>query len=137
MQFVKGLRTLYDAGARVFVEVGPKRALQGFAADVLGDDVARPCPPTTRRSATSPSFNQALCGLVRGGLGVGAPTRADGTASPSRRSPLAAEPAASMHGDAPTEPVVITGAALGPPGHRACSTTATSPACCTASRSST
>ena len=38
VQFVKGLRTLYDAGARVFVEVGPKRALQGFASDVLGDD---------------------------------------------------------------------------------------------------
>ena len=28
--FVKGLRTLYEAGARVFVEVGPKKALQGF-----------------------------------------------------------------------------------------------------------
>ena len=27
VQFVKGLETLYDAGARVFVEVGPKRAL--------------------------------------------------------------------------------------------------------------
>ena len=37
VQFVKGLRTLYDAGARVFVEVGPKKALQGFAEDVLGD----------------------------------------------------------------------------------------------------
>ena len=36
VQFVKGLRTLYDAGARVFVEVGPKKALQGFAEDVLG-----------------------------------------------------------------------------------------------------
>ncbi len=38
VQFVKGLRTLYDAGARVFVEVGPKKALQGFAEDVLGSD---------------------------------------------------------------------------------------------------
>ena len=37
VQFVKGLRTLYDAGARVFVEVGPKKALQGFAEEVLGD----------------------------------------------------------------------------------------------------
>ena len=37
VQFVKGLHTLYDAGARVFVEVGPKKALQGFAEDVLGD----------------------------------------------------------------------------------------------------
>ena len=36
VQFVKGLHTLYDAGARVFVEVGPKKALQGFAEDVLG-----------------------------------------------------------------------------------------------------
>ena len=36
VQFVKGLHTLYDAGARIFVEVGPKKALQGFAEDVLG-----------------------------------------------------------------------------------------------------
>ena len=37
VQFVKGLHTLYDAGARIFVEVGPKKALQGFAEDVLGE----------------------------------------------------------------------------------------------------
>ncbi len=36
VQFVKGLETLYQAGARVFVEMGPKKALQGFAEDVLG-----------------------------------------------------------------------------------------------------
>ncbi|HEY4591035.1 MAG TPA: type I polyketide synthase, partial [Thermoanaerobaculia bacterium] len=36
VRFVQGLRTLWDAGARVFVEVGPKRALHGFAEDVLG-----------------------------------------------------------------------------------------------------
>jgi Polyketide synthase modules and related proteins len=36
VQFVKGLRTLYEAGARMFLEVGPKKALQGFAEDVLG-----------------------------------------------------------------------------------------------------
>ncbi len=36
VQFVKGLETLYAAGARVFVEMGPKKALQGFADDVLG-----------------------------------------------------------------------------------------------------
>ena len=38
VRFVRGLRRLYDAGARVFVEVGPKKALQGFAYDVLGGD---------------------------------------------------------------------------------------------------
>src|SRR5206468_13026020 len=38
VQFVQGLRTLWSEGARVFVEVGPKRALQGFAEDVLGGE---------------------------------------------------------------------------------------------------
>ena len=41
VQFVKGLQHPVRRGARVFVEVGPKRALQGFAADVLGDDEVR------------------------------------------------------------------------------------------------
>jgi acyl transferase domain-containing protein len=36
VQFVKGLETLYGAGVRVFVETGPKKALYGFAEEVLG-----------------------------------------------------------------------------------------------------
>ena len=51
VQFVKGLRTLYNAGARVFVEVGPKKALQGFAEDVLGSD-----PMFSHYSPTIPSW---------------------------------------------------------------------------------
>jgi len=72
VQFVKGLRTLYDAGARIFVEVGPKKALQGFAEDVLGDRedvVALFCNhPKVGEIA---AFNQALCGLYAAGLGRG------------------------------------------------------------------
>ena len=41
VQFIKGLRTLYEAGARVFVEVGPKKALHGFVEDVLGEHERR------------------------------------------------------------------------------------------------
>ena len=52
VQFVKGLRTLYDAGARVFVEVGPKKALHGFVEDVLAaKTTCSRCSPTTRRLA--------------------------------------------------------------------------------------
>ncbi len=71
VQFVKGLRTLYDAGARVFVEVGPKKALQGFAEDVLGSD-----PDVFSLFTNHPklddltAFNQALCGLYAAGLGT-------------------------------------------------------------------
>ena len=72
VQFVKGLRTLYEAGARVFVEVGPKKALQGFAEDVLGDrgDVLSLFTNHPKFGDIA-SFNQALCGLYAAGLGRG------------------------------------------------------------------
>jgi hypothetical protein len=72
VQFVKGLHTLYDAGVRAFVEVGPKWALRGFAADVLGGH-----PDVLTLFTNHPkvgdvvSFNQALCGLYAAGLGAG------------------------------------------------------------------
>jgi len=72
VQFVKGLRTLYDAGARIFVEVGPKKALQGFAEDVLGDRedvIALFC--NHPKVGDIAAFNQALCGLYAAGLGRG------------------------------------------------------------------
>ena len=35
VQFVKGINTLYDNGARIFVEAGPKRVLNSLANDIL------------------------------------------------------------------------------------------------------
>jgi acyl transferase domain-containing protein/NAD(P)-dependent dehydrogenase (short-subunit alcohol dehydrogenase family) len=82
VQFVKGLRTLYDAGARVFVEVGPKKALQGFAEDVLGSrgDVVS-LFTNHPKNGDIPAFNQALCCLYAAGLGKGIP-EATGHAEP-------------------------------------------------------
>jgi acyl transferase domain-containing protein len=62
VQFVKGLNTLYEAGARVLVETGPKRALWGFAADALGDDVMTLFTNHPKVGELA-SFNHALCGL--------------------------------------------------------------------------
>ena len=77
VQFVKGLRTLYNAGARVFVEVGPKKALQGFAEDVLGGDADVVSLFTNHpKFGDLVSFNQALCGLYAAGLGRGTTERA-------------------------------------------------------------
>jgi acyl transferase domain-containing protein/acyl carrier protein len=72
VQFIKGLRTLYDAGARMFVEVGPKKALQGFAEDVLGghSDVVS-LFTNHPKVGDIVAFNQALCGLYAAGLGRG------------------------------------------------------------------
>ena len=102
VQFVKGLHTLYDAGARVLVETGPKRALWGFAADVLGDD-AMTLFTNHPKVGELPSFNQALCGLYA--AGVGAPS--EPAAVPAARGERPAREA---------EPVVISGAAVGTPG---------------------
>src|SRR5579871_3233006 len=72
VQFVKGLRTLYQAGARIFVETGPKKALQGFAEDVLGSDPDVLSLFTNHpKFGDIPAFNQALCGLYAAGLGYG------------------------------------------------------------------
>ena len=68
VRFIDGLRTLYAAGARIFVEVGPKKALHGFVEDVLGDDVLALFTNHPKTGDVA-SFNQALCGLYAAGLG--------------------------------------------------------------------
>ena len=161
VQFVKGLKTLYHAGARVFVEVGPKKALQGFAEDVLseyGDAVS--IFTNHPKLGDIVAFNQALCSLYAAGLGRGtAETPFDAVAGTAASAPLPAfTPQATLavapvaasssvpvapadsnremalgrlfaevldrgwkiyhagNGSVPSQPVTITGAALGLPG---------------------
>jgi acyl transferase domain-containing protein len=89
VQFVKGLQTLYRAGARVFVEVGPKKALQGFAEDVLseyGDAVS--IFTNHPKIGDVAAFNQPLCALYAAGLG----RSVEGASKPARSSTLASAP---------------------------------------------
>ena len=103
VQFVKGLHTLFDEGARVFVEVGPKRALQGFAADVLGEQVLSLATNHPKQGDVA-SFNGALCGLWAAGLGTGAASverelvelRPGATAAPRRPAAASEEPSSRM-----------------------------------------
>jgi acyl transferase domain-containing protein/acyl carrier protein len=102
VQFVKGLQTLYDAGARVFVEVGPKKALHGFVEDVLGsrhDDVLALFTNHPKQGDLV-SFNQALCGLYASGLALTGPSAvpnqssAPSTARPQETTTSASPPPA-------------------------------------------
>ncbi|MGZ5359289.1 MAG: beta-ketoacyl synthase N-terminal-like domain-containing protein, partial [Solirubrobacterales bacterium] len=98
VQFIKGLQTLFEAGARVFVESGPKRALHGFTSDVLGDDEALSLFANHPKTGELPSFNQALCGLYASGLGVGrsaAPAPAPAAAAPPAHTGAAGAPHAA------------------------------------------
>ncbi len=78
VQWVRGLERLYAAGARTFVEVGPKRALRGFANDVFGaqDDVTA-LITNHPKTGELPTFNQALCGLFAAGYGRPQPAPTD------------------------------------------------------------
>jgi malonyl CoA-acyl carrier protein transacylase len=72
VQFVKGINKLYDSGARVFIEMGPKKALNGFVRDIMSkkDDVMNLFTNHPKVGDIT-SFNHGLCGAYASGLGYG------------------------------------------------------------------
>jgi acyl transferase domain-containing protein/NADP-dependent 3-hydroxy acid dehydrogenase YdfG len=117
VQFVQGLETLYRAGARLFVEVGPKRALQGFASDVLGDrhDVTTLATNHPRLGDVA-SFNSALCGFWAAGLGAGVEPPAEVTSAPpepARVSPVQLPEPPPATAVTPAESALATGGGAG------------------------
>jgi acyl transferase domain-containing protein/NAD(P)-dependent dehydrogenase (short-subunit alcohol dehydrogenase family)/acyl carrier protein len=103
VQFVKGLNTLYDNGARIFVEFGPKRILYGFVENVLGErEGVVPLFTNHPRIGDINSVNQALCGLYAAGLGVGqAKAATQRGAAIEVKTPI---PPTAIPGDAPATP---------------------------------
>lgn len=71
VQFVRGLHTLYEAGARVFVELGPGKTLHSFAADVFApvQDSVSVLFTNSPRVLDAVALHQAVCGLYAAGLG--------------------------------------------------------------------
>ena len=68
VRWVEGVERLYQAGARAFVEVGPKRALKGFVDEVLGErEGVWSLFANHPKTGELPTFNHALCGLIAAG----------------------------------------------------------------------
>ena len=68
VEFIETLQQAYQAGARLFLEVGPKQAASGFARDVLGTaevDVIACCNP---KEGERRSFGRTLALLVASGV---------------------------------------------------------------------
>ncbi|MBI4953815.1 MAG: acyltransferase domain-containing protein, partial [Myxococcales bacterium] len=99
VQFVKGIETLYAAGARVFVETGPKRALAALVEEILdGRDDVLTLATNHPKSGDVVSLNHALAGLWAAGCGgaetprserlpeVGAPATAPAPRTPALRA---------------------------------------------------
>ena len=69
VQFIKGAQKLYDNGARIFVEVGPKRVMNALTNDIFKDVQGVTLLATNHpRKGALPSFNEALCALFAAGL---------------------------------------------------------------------
>lgn len=123
VQFVQGINTLYEAGARIFVEVGPKRVLSSLAVDILKEkqDVLIFSTNHPRKGGLL-SFHEALCRLYAAGATEGAAPQSDETTQvrPALQGTVpesAPVPEIVMDGRLPlTGSVVISGAGLGLPG---------------------
>lgn len=116
VQFIKGAHKLYDNGARIFVEVGPKRVLNALTSDIFKDNAEVTLLATNHpRKGALPSFNEALCALFAAGL----PGSAEKSQLPRVDSPtnVAIPQTPTLDGRVPlTGSVVISGAGLGLPG---------------------
>jgi 3-oxoacyl-(acyl-carrier-protein) synthase/NAD(P)-dependent dehydrogenase (short-subunit alcohol dehydrogenase family)/acyl carrier protein len=104
VQFVKGIETLYREGARIYVEVGPKRVLKALSEDILSDTDDTIILFTNHpRKGTLPSLNEALCGLYAAGVGT---PRQVIEAVPERLAEVASA-ALPTHTKRATEPMMI------------------------------
>ncbi len=80
VEFVREVTAMHDAGARVFVEAGPRNVLTGLIGRILGD---RPHFVATIDQANRNGITQllhALAGLVVEGVGVDLPRLFEGRA---------------------------------------------------------
>ena len=109
VQFVKGLHTLYGAGARVFVEVGPEEGaarLRRGGPGVRRTTTCWPCSPTTRSSATSRRSTRRCAGCTPPASGFGGPP----TPSPSQPAAAAAPRRQPHRGPASDRPTAAAAA---------------------------
>ncbi len=116
VQFVKGMQTLYGAGARVFIECGPKRVLSALAGDNLKDVLGVTIIPTNHpRKGGKSSFNEALCGMYAAGI----PQVRVSSTTVQASLPVFSTASVLVQDGVPgtiTGSVVISGAGLGLPG---------------------
>ena len=110
VQFVKGMQTLYSFGARVFVEIGPKRVLNALAMDNLkGKTDVMILATNHPREGAVVSFNKAICGLYAAGIGP-----------KDEQDPMTINPAGTaptMSADVPLKAVVLSPLAESGAGH--------------------
>lgn len=122
VQFIKGIQKLYESGARVFIESGPKRVLNALSSDILKEQPVSIVATNHPRKGALPSFNEALCALFAAGVlrqfgEVSQPVEAVEPVEMNHLEENIQQEHGISDGRVPlTGSVVISGAALGLPG---------------------
>src|SRR5206468_10512487 len=70
VRFAEQIQAMYDAGARLFVEVGPGRVLSGLVDQILGDAAHVAIATDARDHSGLTQFQQALAQLAAHGVPV-------------------------------------------------------------------
>jgi acyl transferase domain-containing protein len=122
VEWIRQIRTLHDAGVRVWVECGPKRALTTFNGEILAGDCHLSVASNHPKQGGIASWLGALARLWTAGLPVELPPLEDPV-----HTPRFAARGAAARGVVGT-PVPAAGAAPGPARHAAPSGVAVAPA---------
>ncbi|MCB9679701.1 MAG: SDR family NAD(P)-dependent oxidoreductase [Alphaproteobacteria bacterium] len=104
VEWVAQTERMYEAGARLFVECGPKRALAGFTVAILKRRPHRAMFTNHPKQGGVRSFRDALAGLLAAGLPVRPEPGAPDLFAPTepRRSTTVAIAAAAQQGEPET-----------------------------------
>ncbi|RME56768.1 MAG: acyltransferase domain-containing protein, partial [Deltaproteobacteria bacterium] len=63
VEFIRSVEAMYEAGARIFIEVGPKRALTGFVENILSGREFLALPTNHPKKGGVLQFSEALAAL--------------------------------------------------------------------------
>ncbi|KAK1548246.1 hypothetical protein Q3G72_010920 [Acer saccharum] len=119
VQFIDQVERLYADGARLFVEVGPRRAITGFVRNILGQREHRALAANHPKKPGVHGFLELLAALAAEGVAIdfaaGAPTQLRAAKPHSALSAVAAAPAPSAAPQPQAERVVVSGMAVAVP----------------------
>ena len=101
VEWTTQINSMYDAGARLFLEVGPKRALTVFASQILEGKQALPVMTNHPKAGGIATFLSALGTLAL----AGRPPQWPGIDSPHLTEAFKAGPVETQGGSKPTTPL--------------------------------
>ena len=120
VEFISQVERMYADGARIFIEVGPRRAITGFVRNILGNREHRALASNHPKKSGTECFQELLAALVNDGLAV----RFEGDAAlPAMEAVATPNTVHALHTAAPVDtvaprlviPVVISGVAVALP----------------------